>query len=395
MLPPPIVTKRAIQQTTTLHNNHTILNGNEKQLNMIKGDTTNINQTPSTYLFDKEIGLNPSEQLKKDMLLELQDINRPWTLWFVRIINNHSGRLHLRYITNTTEDEEEDSSLDIHIFCLDRRVHFIGWQSNNSSVYFYDIPTCLKLITIDKEKLIDICLSQSKKQFLASNLFKEQEEIIKHRFTEGMKLEVFESNKQNIHIGRIGHIHNDYYFDIIIDNDDDNNTNELSFIGYSTHPHILPAHWAAEHKLALINGENIRQTKDYWNLYTEKNGIENLYTEKNGIENLVLERCFNLITLNAAGNNRVEPGMKMEMIYTLNNKDYVFSVTLIHIADHLMWLRIDDTSLFNDDKLFYHVLPINSLDVFPVEWAKFNGFDLITPIQYQTIIKTYEQNRYE
>ncbi|CAF1292119.1 unnamed protein product [Rotaria sordida] len=388
MLPPPIVTKRAIQQTTTtttLHNNHTILNGNEKQLNMIKGDTTNINQTPPTYLFDKEIGLNPSEQLKKGMLLELQDINRPWTLWFVRIINNRGGRLHLRYITNITEDEEEDSSLDIHIFYLDRRVHFIGWQSNNSSIFFYDIPICLKLITIDKEKLIDICLNQSKKQFLPLNLFKAQEEIIKHRFNEGMKLEIFESNKQNIHIGRIGHIHNDYYFDIIIDNDDDNNTNELSFIGYSTHPHILPAHWAAEHKLALMNGKSIRQTEDYWNLYTEKNGIENLAPE----------RCFNLITLNAAGNNRVEPGMKMEMIYTLNNKDYVFSVTLIHVADHLMWLRIDDTNLFNDDKLFYHVLPINSLDVFPVGWAKFNGFDLITPIQYQTIIKTYEQNRYE
>ncbi|CAF1380127.1 unnamed protein product [Rotaria sordida] len=388
MLPPPIVTKRAIQQTTTtttLHNNHTILNGNEKQLNMIKGDTTNINQTPPTYLFDKEIGLNPSEQLKKGMLLELQDINRPWTLWFVRIINNRGGRLHLRYITNITEDEEEDSSLDIHIFYLDRRVHFIGWQSNNSSIFFYDIPICLKLITIDKEKLIDICLNQSKKQFLPLNLFKAQEEIIKHRFNEGMKLEIFESNKQNIHIGRIGHIHNDYYFDIIIDNDDDNNTNELSFIGYSTHPHILPAHWAAEHKLALMNGKSIRQTEDYWNLYTEKNGIENLAPE----------RCFNLITLNAAGNNRVEPGMKMEMIYTLNNKDYVFSVTLIHVADHLMWLRIDDTSLFNDDKLFYHVLPINSLDVFPVGWAKFNGFDLITPIQYQTIIKTYEQNRYD
>ncbi|CAF4462189.1 unnamed protein product, partial [Rotaria sp. Silwood2] len=49
----------------------------------------------------------------------------------------------------------------------------------------------------------------------------------------------------------------------------------------------------------------------------------------------------------------------------------------------------------NDDKLLYHVLPINSLDVFPVGWAKFNGFDLITPIQYKINIKTYEQNRYD
>ncbi|CAF4586015.1 unnamed protein product, partial [Rotaria sp. Silwood2] len=340
---------------------------------------------------DSEIGLNACEQLKKGMLLELQDISCPWNVWFARIINNRGGRLHLRYVINITDDddeeeeeEEEDSSLsssDIHIFYLDRRVHFIGWTTNNSSIYIYDIPTCLTL-KIAKEKLIDICLNKSKKQFLPPNLFKQQEEIVKHRFTEGMKLEVFESNKQNVYIGRIGHIHNEYYFDVIIDNEDDN---ELSFIGYSTDPHILPAHWAAEHKLALINGKDIRQTEDYWNLYTEKNGINNLAPE----------RCFNLITLNAAGNNRVEPGMKMEMIYILNNKDYVFSVTLIHVTDHLMWLRVDDTSLFNDDKLLYHVLPINSLDVFPVGWAKFNGFDLITPIQYKINIKTYEQNRYD
>ena len=154
--------------------------------------------------------------------------------------------------------------------------------------------------------------------------------------------------------------------------------NESSFIAHSTHPHILPPHWATEHKLALMNGKGIRQSEDYWNLYTEKNGISDLASE----------RCFNLITLNSTGNNRVEPGMKMEMIYTLNNKDYVFSVTLIHVVDHLMWLRIDNTSLFNDEHLFYHVLPINSLDVFPVGWAKFNGFDLITPIQYKMEIKT-------
>jgi hypothetical protein len=59
-----------------------------------------------------------------------------------------------------------------------------------------------------------------------------------------------------------------------------------------------------------------------------------------------------------------------------------------------MWLRVDDNNLFNDEHLFYHVLPINSLDVFPVGWAKFNGFELIKPLQYQMDIKTYEQDRY-
>jgi hypothetical protein len=313
------------------------------------------------------------------MLLEIQDINRPWNLWFVRIINNRGGRLHLRYIINTNEDEEKEDSSDIHIFYLDWRIHFIGWTSNNSSIYSYDIPTYLSL-TCDKQSIIDMCLRKSQKQFLPLNLFKDQEEIRKHRFTEGMKLEVFDSKSQNIYVGQIGHIYNEYYFDIILDNE-----NQSSFIAHATHPHILPPHWASEHRFALMKGKSIRQSEDYWNNYTEKNGKNDLASE----------RCFHLITLNSTGNNRVEPGMKMEMIYTLNEKDFVISVTLIHVIDHLMWLRIDDTSLFHDEQLIYHVLPINSLDVFPVGWAKFNGFELIKPIQYQMDIKTYQQNQYE
>ena len=309
------------------------------------------------------------------MILEIQDINRPWTLWFVRIINNRGGRLHLRYIINTNNEDDDShlSSLDIHIFYLDWRVHLIGWTSKNPSIYSYNIPTCLK-IDIDKQILIDMCLIKAQNKFYSPNLFKDQEEIRKHRFTKGMKLEVFDSKTQNIYVGQIGQIYNEFYFDIIIDND-----HQTSFIAHATHPHILPAHWATEHRFALMKGKGIRQSEDYWNTY----------------EDLASERCFNLITLNSTGNNRVEPGMKMEMIHTLNNNDIVFSVTIIHVIDHLMWLRIDNTSLLNNDELFYRILPINSLDIFPIGWAKFNGFELLTPMEYKVEIKTYEQNRYE
>ena len=314
------------------------------------------------------------------MLLEIQDIDRPWTLWFVRIINNRGGRLHLRYIINTdVENEDElENNCDIHIFYLDWRIHFIGWNLNNNSIYSYDIPTCLSL-TFDKQQIIDICLLKSHKQFIPLNLFKDQEEIRKHRFNQGMKLEVFDIKSQNIYIGQIGTIHNEYYFDVIIDND-----NQTKFIGYATHPHLLPCHWASEHRFALMKGKSIRQSEDYWNYYIEKYGKNDLASEK----------CFNLIRLNSCGNNRVEPGMKMEMIYTINNQDKVFSVTLIHVVDHLMWLRIDNRNLFNNDYLYYHILPINSLDVFPIGWAKFNQFELLTPIEYKIQIKTYEKNFY-
>jgi hypothetical protein len=51
MLPPPIVTKRAIQQT--VFNNNLISNGNEKQSTVIKGENEDVYQTPPAYLFDK------------------------------------------------------------------------------------------------------------------------------------------------------------------------------------------------------------------------------------------------------------------------------------------------------------------------------------------------------
>jgi hypothetical protein len=262
--------------------------------------------------------LNPCEQLKVGMVLEIQEKNRPWTLWFVRIINNQGGRLHLRYIINTNNEETVEENLtDIHIFYLHWRVHEIGWSKRNTSIYSYEIPSCLSL-TFDQQQIIDFSYAKSQEKRLPANLFKDQEEIRKHRFLQGMKLEVFDSPTQNIYVGEIGQIHNEYYFEIILDNE-----SQSSFIGHATHPHLLPPHWATEHRFALMKGKGIRQSEDYWTHYTN---------------NLASERCFNLITLNSTGKNRVEPGMKMEMILNLNHRDSVFSVTLIHVVDHLMWL---------------------------------------------------------
>jgi len=320
------------------------------------------------------------------MILEVQDANRPWNLWFTRIVNNRGGRLHLRYIFYRNEDEQTiDEMNDLHLFYLDRRVHPIGWSStandnNNPSIYSYELPSCCSNLEVDKQILIDFCLTQSKNQFLPSNIFKEQEQYSKHRFHQGMKLEVFDLKTQNISIGTIGTIHNEFYFDVLIDNE-----SQCSFVGHSTHPHILPARWASQHKFILLNQKGFKQTDEFWNDYTERNGFVDLASEK----------CFHLITLNSTGSNQAEPGMKMEMIERVNHEDFVFSVTLVHVADHLMWLRIDDTTLFDDELQFYHVLPINSLDIFPVGWAKFNGFQLKTPMEYQIHFKHYQQNRYE
>jgi hypothetical protein len=320
------------------------------------------------------------------MILELQDVRRPWTLWFVRIVNNHGGRLHLRYVTSIDDGGGRACpSTDVHIFYLDRHVHSIGWTSIDPATYSYEMPdgvTC----ECDRQTIVDWCLLHSNKQFLPPNVFKEQQEIVKHRFVEGMKLEVFESRSQQIYVGRIGRVHNEFYFDVLIENnDDDDDAHGASFVAHSTHPHILPPHWAAEHKLTLMKGNNHRQSEDYWNLYSENHGIADLAPE----------RCFNLITLNTAGSNRVEPGMKMEMVCTLNEKDVVFSVTLVHVADHLMWLRVDNPHWLDNEQLTYHVVPINSLDVFPIGWAKYNGLELILPLQYRINVRTCDQTRHE
>ena len=235
-------------------------------------------------------------------------------------------------------------------------------------------------MNIDQQEIIDMCEKKSKEQILLENLFKDQEELRKHRFTEGMKLEIFDRKSQNIYPGQIGPIHNEYFFDVIIDND-----SQSSFVAHATHPHILPPHWASEHRFVLMKEKSIRQSEDYWNIYAEKHGENDLASE----------RCFNLITLNSTGNNRAEPGMKLEMILTLNHRDYVVSMTLVHIIDHLMWLRIDHPSLLEDEHSVYQVSPTNSPDILPVVWTGFNGLEFITPLEYQMKVHTYEQDRYE
>lgn len=322
--------------------------------------------------------MNPIEQLKIGMLLEIQDFDRPWTLWFVRIVDNRGGRLHLRYITTTNLDEPtEDSTKDIRIFYLDWRVHAIGWLQTNPSVYSYEYPQCLSSNITDKHELIEFALNLSRNQTFAQDMFQDQEQIRSHRFQQGNQLEIFDWQSQSIYVGEIGQIYNEFYFEVRIDNEQ-----QTKFIGHATHPFILPAHWAAEHRFALMKGKSIRQPEDYWSVAREKSNENQLASD----------RCFHLLTLNSTGNNRVEPGMKMEMILTIDNRDLVVSVTLIHVADHLMWLRVDSN---HESIRMYHVVPINSLDIFPVGWAKFNRFEFLPPVDYRTRVRTFERDQYE
>ena len=381
MLPPSLVTKRAVQPVTAN-------NGLDKAEQEERG-------SPPAYAFDpvsrsrgresmlfltlsvQNVGLTPVEQLKVGMFFELQDLHRPWTLWFVRVVGNRGGRLHLRYVLSV--DSNDELSLDTRIFYLHWRVHPVGWTAEHSSSYAYDLPSQVSPSReIDKQAIIDSCLLESKKDFLPANFFREQEEIRPHRFVQGMKFEVFDERTQHLYIGQIDQIHNEFYFDVRIGNEQ-----QTVFVAHARHPYLFPAHWAAEHRLALMKGKDLRQSEDYWNVYIEKHGLCDLASE----------RCFHLLTLNSHGSNRVEPGMKMEMISTVEMTDQVSSVTLVHVADHLMWLRIDQPASVDDQRAIYQVLPINSLDLFPVGWAQFNGFELRTPREYPVQIETIEQDR--
>jgi hypothetical protein len=60
-----------------------------------------------------------------------------------------------------------------------------------------------------------------------------------------------------------------------------------------------------------------------------------------------------------------------------------------------MWVRVDNPLSSEDDHAFYHVIPINSLNVFPVGWARHHGFKLIPPNEFDVEVKTLEQDRYK
>lgn len=310
------------------------------------------------------------------MILEIQDFQRPWTSWFVRIVSNCGGRLTLNYIVAIDDQIDSTTNDFIHLFYLDWHIHPVGWTKKHSDKYVYDIPTD-RTVQVEKETMVDFCFSQAEQQFLPKSLFDEQEKIREHRFTAGMKLEVFDTKSLNVYIGEVTEVYNEFYFRVELDDE-----NRSSFVAHGRNPFILPAHWASDHHLVLMKGKSIRQSEEFWTNYTETHGIHDIAPES----------CFHLIKLNSNGSNRVEPGMKLEMISTFNGEDRVFSVTLIMIIDHLMWLRIDNRLAIDSEHSLYRVVPINSLDIFPVGWAKYSGFQLVTPIEYQIETERSEQD---
>ncbi|CAF0799119.1 unnamed protein product [Didymodactylos carnosus] len=367
MFPPTIVTDRN-QSGTNKPPSFDIEKLHEQEMN---------GESAPAYLFDKDIGLTPCDQLKVGMILEIQGEVRPWTVWFVRIAKNQGGLLKLHYVGL------DDNESDFYLFYLEWRLHVIGWMAaTNSTDFIYELPVhLLPNEKIDRQKIIQECGRNI--WFIPPHIFKPQDVIPKHRFISGMKLEVFEPSNQHVYPGSVGHVHNEYYFDVHIDSAvvQDNDIQQHQFCAYASHPFILPAQWATQHKLALMKTKSSRHPEDYWKLYAEKK------SQADEAVDIAPERYFQLPTLSST-TSRIEPGMKLELIYPANSNKIVSS-TVVHIADHLIWLRVDS------EHGIYSVVPINSMKIFPIGWAKYNHIDFIKPLRYSVNVKVSKQNRYE
>ncbi|KZS13420.1 Scm with four MBT domains 1-like protein [Daphnia magna] len=95
--------------------------------------------------------LSPAQQMKPGMILEVEDLHEPRTVWPATIVRNVGGRLLLKYAFPTSipiHNNEED----VHhewLFCLSPRLHWQGWAVSQSTSWNYNPPIKIRPLIQD------------------------------------------------------------------------------------------------------------------------------------------------------------------------------------------------------------------------------------------------------
>ena len=78
--------------------------------------------------------LSPAQQMKTGMLVEVEDLRQPRTVWLAKVARNVGGRLLLKYVLPKIAESKEENreENDEWLFCLSPRLHWRGWAASQS-----------------------------------------------------------------------------------------------------------------------------------------------------------------------------------------------------------------------------------------------------------------------
>ncbi|XP_042336984.1 scm-like with four MBT domains protein 2, partial [Plectropomus leopardus] len=90
-------------------------------------DLTGARTAPANLLEGPLRGKNTVDLIVEGSVLELQDASGPFLYWPVRVVQNVGGRLRVRYVGLSDDQQAHDTWL----FYLDTRLRPLGWALEN------------------------------------------------------------------------------------------------------------------------------------------------------------------------------------------------------------------------------------------------------------------------
>ncbi|ESO90513.1 hypothetical protein LOTGIDRAFT_164102 [Lottia gigantea] len=299
--------------------------------------------------------------MKQGMTLEIQDLAQPNLLWLVKIIENVGGRLYLRYVG------VESGTMDFWLFYLDVRLHPIGWCKERN--YTYKPPKFLvnsEYRTDNLDISLTEALEEAEKQILPLDIFKDQKEIVPHKFQKGMKLEALHPVTRNqIFPATVVEILDEYYFIVELDDVsmDTENKKIVQFAAYSNISTIFPMHWCQWKGIKISFPRGYDKQEFNWSEYLNDNEAVS-----------APEFCFTLINEQDEEDHEFEKGMKLEAV-SRENANQICAATITKIVGHLMWVHLDNSMKM----VASHVEDVYSHNLYPVGWCESNGYQLKPP----------------
>ncbi|KAG9353228.1 hypothetical protein JZ751_017804 [Albula glossodonta] len=300
---------------------------------------------PANLLEGPHRGKNSLDLLAPGSSVELQDGEDAGAAWVALIEDNIGGRLRLRYAG--TEGLPQNQAT-LWLFYLHPFLHPPGWAKEHGCTL--TPPAVLRSLRSEEEwnELRQRISSQEQDGDITGELFKDQQVISAHSFTEGMKLEA---------------VFSDQYF--LVEMDDlrgDAGVTEARgtpFLCHRDSTGILPVQWGLKNGVQLSPPPGYQGQDFDWADYLKQCEAE-----------AAPQHCFPT----EQSDHNFKESMMLEAVNPLS-PEHIHVATITRVRGQHIWLRLEGLKQ-SVPELITHVA---SMDIFPVSWCETNGCSLRHP----------------
>ncbi|KAG5835797.1 hypothetical protein ANANG_G00247810 [Anguilla anguilla] len=316
---------------------------------------------PANLLEGPHRGKNPLDLLAAGLSVELQDREDASTACVANIEENVGGRLRLRYAGTEGLPQKQAT---LWLFYLHPFLHPPGWAKEHGCTL--SPPVALRSLCSEAEwdEVRQRITNQTQDSDITEELFKDQQAICAHSFTEGMKLEAVDPAAPFcISPATVTKVFSDQYFLVTMDDLQEETRvtggRGPSFLCHRDSIGIFPVQWSLKNGVQLSPPPGYQGQDFDWADYLKQCGAE-----------AAPQNCFP--TEQYDHDFRVS--MKLEAVNPLS-PEHIHVATVTRVRGQHIWLRLEGLKQ-SVPELITHV---DSMDIFPVSWCETNGYSLRHP----------------